>query len=340
MSSNATTIHESKNPQPGQSEAIMDRRTNVIGWTGISSFLLFAILAQFGCSLSPSPYDEHAIVALFPADGAASVPRNTPLRIDAGWGTDAGSTIDAVLVREDGWSETLSCERSARDEQWFECDGNDRLESGTTYTLSAGEGEERVASTFTTASPAGRGYEIGASMKIEQFGSNQIAADGISDVMEGAGPMVLVAGEASDGIERWHWGPAKDLPQDAVVDYTPKSDVGYPVALDVTSDGESFHGWAEHAYMPIELEGDWHYVRLDEVSIRGSYLPGTDTIALLELEALVTSTSITRLANLFDDEIANLLISVCRPNVDTDGDGEDDAARFRLTTSGIPADVG
>lgn len=338
MNSDATSILDSTNPQTWQSEAIMNSRNRLIGWTAISSFLLFAVISQFGCSLTPSPYDEHAIVSLFPADGAASVPRDTALRIDAGWGRD-GSAIDAVLVREDGASEALSCERSDHDEQWFECGTSERLAPATTYTFSAGEGAEHVSSTFTTATPTGRGYEIGGAMEIERFGSSPAAADGVSDALAGAGPMVMVASERADGGEVWYWGPGKHLPDDASAEYTTKSDVGYPIAMDVTSDAEGFHGWAAHAYMPIRIEGDWHYIRLDDVSFRGTYLPATDTIATVELEALVTTTSILRLTSLFDEDIANLLIAVCRPDVDTDGDGEDDAAMFRLTTSGTPVEI-
>jgi len=336
---NAHGNHGFNHSATGNQEPIMTQRNHVIGWTSVTSFLLFAVLSQFGCSLTPSPYDAHDIVAVFPADGAASVPRDAVLRIDTGWACDADSTLDAVLTREDGVVEALTCERSDTDEQWFECDTADELAAGTTYTFTAGQDDAHVSSTFTTESPTGRGYEIGSSMKIERFGSSPAAADGLTDVLESAGPMVMVASPMGDGAERWYWGPGRHLPDDADAEYATKSAVGYPIALEVTSDNERFHGWAEHTYMPVYVEGEWHYVRLDEVSISGAYLPGTTTIATMELNAIVTTTSILRMASLFDPAIEDLLISVCRPDLDTDGDGEDDAAAFELLTSGTPADL-
>jgi len=342
MNATSTTHPDNANPRGSHQEVFMHTRlskqTKVAGWIIVTTFLTFAVASQMGCTLSPSPYDEHDIVALFPAAGAAAVPQTTPIRIDAGWAHD-GDALEARLAHEDGTIAAMVCHRAGDDAQWFECERPGKLDADTTYTLSAGSNDAPVTSTFTTAAPEGRGYEIGSSMSIEKFGSEAIAADQISGFLADAGPMVMVAAPDADGSETWHWGPGRRLPDSAAADYAAKQDVGYPVALNVTQDADLFHGWAEHVYMPIELEGDWHYIRLDEVELNGTFLPGSTTIAGMEIEALVTNTTVQRLADLFDEDIADLIIAVCRPDVDTDGDGEDDALTFRLVTAGAEVDI-
>lgn len=307
-----------------------------LSWSIPTATLVTAMLLQSGCSLAPSPYDEHAVVAVFPANGAASVPLNTPIRVELGWSNDA-DTLDAVLTDEYGVAQALSCERIGDDAHWMKCPTEGGLEAETTYTLRVGN--DLATSTFTTASPAGAGYEIGSGLRVEAFGSQDAAADQMTNLLADAGPMVMVAETTDAWSEIWHWGPGKSLPAAATADYAAKAAVGYPVALDVTTDGDRFHGWADHAYFPLTLDGSWHYVRLDEVTVTGVYQSGSDAIAEMEVEAIVTSTSILRVADLLEDDIADLMIALCRPDLDTDGDGEDDAATFRFVTFGTPAKV-
>jgi len=305
----------------------------------ISIASLMALVLTTGCSLTPSPYDEQSLVALFPANGAAAVPTDTTLRIDAGWGLPERADVTGTLQDENGVDTPLTCERSDEDSLWFECTPAQPLQGATRYTFTAAAGSSQVSSVFTTAVPEGRGYEIGAALSVEHFGNDGSAATLMSKSLGDSGPFVMVAETLADGGEQWFMGPGKRLVDGALADYAVKADVGYPVALDVESDANGFDGGADHIYLPVDIEGQWRYMRLDEVTVTGTYLPGTDTIQQMEIEALVTSTTILRLASFFDDEIADLVIALCRPDLDTDGDGEADAALLTLTTSGTPADV-
>jgi len=341
MTTTATTHRDSKTMRkPSLPEAIMGHSIHAFISSRPTAILLVALAATWaGCTLDPSPYDEQALVALFPADGAAAVPTDGVLRIDTGWGLDEDATVTATLTDEQGQAAPLSCVRDEDDTLWIECTPEQPLQPATRYTFTAESGNALSASTFTTEVPTGNGYEIGESMVVEQLGSDSTAATVLTRQLADGGAFLMATWAQADGSEQWFMGPGQELPDGAIADYAVKAEVGYPVAMDVQTDARGFDGQADHAYLPVSIDGQWRYVRLDEVTITGTWAPDSDAIGDLEVEALVTSTSIMRLASYFDEEIADLLVALCRPDVDTDGDGQDDAVMLRLTAAGTPTDV-
>lgn len=313
----------------------------------LTTILLVALLS--GCSApAPSPFDSETIVSMYPSNGAAAVPPHTDLMVDVGWDVAEDAVVEATLANELGHSEELRCHREADDDCWYVCPAAAQLVPDTRYTFTASlDGVAQASTTFTTAAPEGNGYEVGQHLVVEQLGANETAANKLTDLMAGSGPSLMVT-EGILGAENlpaqdttWMWGPGRQLAGDEE-HYAVSRAVGYTAVMNVTVDESgTIHGGADAVYLACELDGEWMFVRIDAVTVRGRMNPDEAGLPIrhFTLEGIVTSTTITRLVDDIDEDLQPLVYALFEADVDTDGDGEDDAAAVRITTQGLPVTV-
>ncbi len=318
--------------------------------------LLLAATPLAGCGLDyyASYFDEEPIVALFPGNGAATVPDEIVPWVELSWAMGLTPPIHGTLRRGNTPPVDLDCAPEAGDDMLVLCPPDKPLDWGATYTFEAGwEGEKsRLRSTFYTGYPDGMEYEVGAELKVTKLGDNPLAATSFNTAMGGGSseevPLLLVAVDLRDGEtlpaseSRWVWGPGKVLEDGSDERYRIRGSVGYAFVLPtmIEEDGALF-GSAEYAYLPVALDHEWHHVRIDHLVLRGQLRLGQDGYPVedLELDGYVSVASVLRLTSHLDGAEANLLRSLIDLDTDTDGDGYIDSAHLVMRTDGQPAAI-
>ncbi len=319
---------------------------------------LAGALAGSGCGLEhyASYFDEEPIVALFPGDGAETVPEDTTPWVELSWAMGLTPPIEATLRRGNAPPEPMDCAPRNGDDMLVFCEAPGDLEWETHYTFEAAwEGEKRThRSAFYTGYPDGMEYEVGAELNVSKLGDNPLAATAFNTALGGGAateevPLLLVAVDLRDDGDlpmsetRWVWGPGKVLEDgEGDDDYRIRGSVGYPFVLPTLLDDDgTLFGSAPYAYLPVALDERWHHVRVDHLELRGRVRldqPGMP-VEDLSVEGYVAVSSVLRLTSHLDGIDANLLRSLIDLDTDTDGDGTIDSARLLMSTEALPAAI-
>lgn len=302
-----------------------------------------------GCTLEyyAAGLDEEGIVALFPGDGAAAVPEDTPLRIELAWDFPSDQDVIAWLGESGAVLEPLACVHD-----WtihvVECSPVAPLRTGTEYVFAAqlsSRPSRAMSSTFQTATPEGLGYEIGAELGVAELGSNALAGPVLSGHLTVSGPLLLVSEhlETADDLpalaSNWVWGPGKRLEAQPGEPYVIRESVGYPFAAPtVVGAGGTIFGSASYAYLPVSLDGEWRHVRVDGLAMFGQLDPGDPDLAVddLTIEGYVKASSLLRALADVEGTEASAIRGLVDLDTDTDGNGQLDAAHLVLETRPIP----
>ncbi|MDP7110964.1 MAG: hypothetical protein QGH45_03320, partial [Myxococcota bacterium] len=317
---------------------------------------LFASGAGCGLEHYASYFDEEPIVALFPGDGAATVPDDTVPWVETSWAMGLTPPIKGTLRRGNGPLYKLDCAPRDGDDMLVFCEPDEPLEWETEYTFQAAwEGEKGGrSSTFYTGYPDGMEYEVGAELHVSLLGDNPLAATAFNTALGGGStteevPLLLVAVDLRDDEElpmnetRWVWGPGKVVEDgEGDDDYRIRGSVGYPFVLPtlLDDDGRLF-GSASYAYLPVALDRQWHHVRVDHLRLSGRVRldqPGMP-VEDMQVEGYVAVSSVLRLTSHLDGVDANLLRSLIDLDTDTDGDGTIDSAQLLMSTAALPAAI-
>ncbi|MDP7112650.1 MAG: hypothetical protein QGH45_11840 [Myxococcota bacterium] len=302
-----------------------------------------------GCTLEyyAAGMEEQGIVALFPGDGAAAVPEDTPLRIELAWDSPADRDVIAWLGESGDELEPLACVHD-----WtihvVECLPPAPLRSNTEYIFAAqlpSRPARAMSSTFQTATPEGLGYEIGAELGVTELGSNGLAGPVLNTQLTVSGPLLLVSEhlDTADDLpalaSNWVWGPGKRLEAQPGQPYVIRENVGYPFAAPtVVGEGGTIFGSATYAYLPVTLGGEWRHVRVDGLAMFGQLDPTDPDLPVddLTIEGYVKASSLLRALADVDDTEASGIRNLVDLDTDTDGDGQLDAAHLVLKTRPIP----
>ncbi len=310
---------------------------------------LTSIILTSGCSLEyyANGLEEDGIVALFPGDGAAAVPEETPLRIELAWDSEPDVDVIAWLGESGVELEPLSCSHD-----WtlrvVTCSPASPLRPDTAYTFAAQLGQRPSLvqrSRFQTAVPAGSAHEMGAELMVSELGSNPLAGPALNTQLTSSGPLLLVSEhlETPEDLPalatNWVWGPGKRLEDQPGQPYVIRESVGYPFAAPtLVGDGGTIFGSADHAYLPVALGGEWRAVRVDGLVMYGQLDPDHPDLAVdeLTLEGYIRATSLLRALAEIDGAEATALRGLIDLDTDTDGDGQVDSAHLVLETRPVP----
>lgn len=305
-----------------------------------------------GCTLEnyAEGLGEVGIVALFPGDGAAAVPEDTPLTIELGWTTPSDAEVIAWIGRTDGTLDHADCVHDP-DLRVFDCSPAAPLRGDTTHIFAAqllGRGQPVVRSTFQTASPEGLAYEIGAELGVSELGSNALAGPVLNAQLTESGPLLLVSEhlQAADDLPalatNWVWGPGKRLEDQPGQPYVIRESVGFPFAAPaIVGEGGTIFGSAGYAYLPVALGGQWRHVRVDGLTLFGQLDPGHPELAVdeLSIEGYIKASSLLRALANVDGAEATGIRALIDLDTDTDGDGRVDAAHLVLETHPMPISI-
>lgn len=333
-------------------------RPREYGWRGLAALAIGVVVAstQLAChtlEYYASFYDEEPLVALFPGNGASTVPDETIPWVELSWSLGLTPPIEATLREHGGPTFELDCSAERSDDMLVQCAPTEELEWETRYTFTASwEGQdEELSSTFYTGHPLGLEYEVGTELKVSQLGANALAATAFNTALSGGSeevPLLLVAvdlytsGDLPAADSHWVWGPGKIDTDVEYERYEIRRSVGYPFALPTTvlEDGLLF-GLTPYAYLPLALDHRWHHVRIDDVEIEGIVDPDTQLLPVSEMrvEGNLTVASALRLTSHLDGPDATLLRSLIDLDTDSDGDGTLDSARLVMETAAVPATI-
>ena len=307
------------------------------------------ISALVGCTLEEpvGTVSEGQLIAVFPDDGAAAVPLDSSFMVETGADLDDGVEIVGRIEPVGGSPVDLSCEPTTFG-GLHQCSYPADLEEDTDYVFTAeiAGGTTSLSSNFTTAHPLGLGYEITHSLQVERVGGMSIATDLFNALLSGEAELLLVSeniyddGDLPSVGSNWVWGPGAWIESESA--YAVARAVGYPLSsLTMIDDDGTIFGSSSHSYLPLSVSGAWLPIRVDDLVLRGSLDPGDPALPVSELrvEANVPSTSIDRIAANLDPTSAELLLTLIKLDVDTDLDGEPDAARMVLSTEAVPAPI-
>jgi hypothetical protein len=317
-------------------------------WAGLLIFVSTSISLSGGCTLEyyADRMEEEGIVALFPGDGAAAVPEETPLRIELAWDSPSDQDVIAWLGESGGELEPLACvhDRALR---VVDCTPPAPLRPHTGYVFAAqlsSRPSRAKSSTFQTATPEGLGYEIGAELGVTELGSNSLAGPVLNAQLTVSGPLLLVSEhlDTADDLptlaSNWVWGPGKRLEALPGEPYVIRESVGYPFAAPtVVGEGGTIFGSASYAYLPVALGGEWRHVRVDGLAMFGQLDPADPDLAVedLTIEGYVKASSLLRALADVDGTEASAIRNLIDLDTDTDGDGQLDAAHLVLETRPI-----
>ena len=321
-------------------------------WAGLTFSLLTSVLLSGGCTLEyyAQGQEEEGIVALFPGDGAAAVPEDTPLRIELAWDSPSDQDVIAWIGEGGGELEPLVCVHD-----WaikvVECMPTHPLRSNAQYTFAAQLTERpsrAMRSVFHTATPEGLGYEIGAELGVDELGSNALAGPALNEQLTVSGPLLLVTEnlETAEDLpaltSNWVWGPGKRLEEQPDQPYVIRESVGYPFAAPaVVGEGGTIFGSATYAYLPVALGGEWRHVRVDGLALFGQLDPEHPELAVddLRIEGYVKASSLLRALSTVEGAEASAIRGLVDLDTDSDGDGQVDAAHLVLETRPIPVSI-
>jgi hypothetical protein len=325
------------------------------------AFVLVAltlILGSSGCGLEhyASYFNEEPIVALFPGNGAATVPDDTTPWVETSWAMGLTPPMKATLRRSTGSPAELACAPRDGDDMLVFCEPDEPLEWETEYTFQAAWEGEKVghSSTFYTGYPNGMEYEVGAELHVSQLGDNPLAATAFNTALGGGStteevPLLLVAVDLRDDGElplaetRWVWGPGKVVDDgEGDDDYRIRGSVGYPFVLPTLLDDDGYlYGSTAYAYLPVALDSQWHHVRVDHLQLSGRVRMDQQGMPVedMHVEGYVAVSSVLRLTSHLEGVDANLLRSLIDLDTDTDGDGTIDSAQLLMSTAAFPAAI-
>jgi len=314
--------------------------------------LPLALAAVAGCAEVPEHLlgdQADGIVALYPADGAAGIPPGQPPFLEMGWAVDDGAPVEARLIPDGGAAVELTCGPS-EDRARRVCAPPAALTPDTTYTLQAElleGGTGPVSTRFTTATPQGASFEVGTGLRVELLGGEHTPVALLNLLFDGS-PILMVSRALHPpiglptGERSWVWGPGVALPPGADGTHAIETGVGFPFAAHAAVDADgTITGEAAHAFLQVEVADIWHQVRIDDVTFEGTLSTGEDGVpaCTLMLAAVLPRISIERLGERAGDEVASILESQLVLDVDTDGDGNNDAAFLLLSSTSAPATI-
>ena len=315
--------------------------------------LIITLLAStlvFGCTLEEPVGDvtEGQIIALFPDEGAAAVPRDVVMMIEVANDLDDSVEIEATLEAEGADPVALNCSPSNHD-HLYNCLTTFELEAETWYTFTAeiaGAPNSRTVSNFATSHPEGLGYEIAREFNVERVGGLSFATTFFNALLSGESALLLVSQDLHTSADlpsvgtNWVWGPGAYVNAESA--YAVDRSVGYPLSsLTMVDEQGTIFGSSSHSYLPLLVNGQWLPIRVDDLVLRGSLDPNDPELPVSELnvEANIPKSSIDRIASLLGATDASLLESLVELDVDTDLDGVPDAARLVASTQAVPAPI-
>ncbi len=321
-------------------------------WTKRKHLPLLLVLLSFcasvtACDQAESPYNLE-VLAVRPADSAAAVPTNVlptfwlskPLGADASF---------EVLLHGGADSSTLHCYPN-EDGSALECPLDVTLEKDQEYELTidlGDDGEVDASSLFDTGMPDGPAYDIGQNLEVVKAGGSDLAARLFQDSLVGETTMLLQIKEFEPQGDVLPWGgdflvgrgyvrPQATDDGEVVVD----GEYGFSLATKgvIRADG-GFRASADHATLPVEVDGNPIYLLLHDVVVAGTISLGRDFESLedVTISGYVPMSSMEELAAAFPSwaEALGDLFQVVDPDVDLNGDGHKDACTLEIEGDGI-----
>jgi len=309
--------------------------------------LLALCLTVTACDQAETPYNLE-ILAMRPADSAAAVPTNV---LPTFWlSKQLGNEVSfEVFLHGNGDSRPLACFPNG-DGTALECPLDVYLEQDQEYELTIDlgvDGEVDASSLFDTGMPDGPAYDIGHNLEVVQAGGSDLAAQLFQDSLVGETTMLLQIKEFEPLADELPWGgdflvgrgyarPQATDDGEVVVD----GEYGFSLATQgvIRADG-GFRASADHATLPVEVDGNPIYLLLHDVVVAGTMSLDRDFERLedVTITGIVPMTSMEELAAAFPDwaEVLGDLFQVVNPDVDLDGDGNKDACSLEIQGDGI-----
>lgn len=316
--------------------------------SALAASVLLLVVIWPGIACEEEPDLDLTLRAVVPPNEAVGVPLNVEPTFWFNKTIPHEVAFDADIdLAELNWPLTCTTEN---DGSILVCEHEEELINGQKHKLLLDLGpdeEPEYEGVFYTGIPTGPAYHLGEEMVVERVGNSDLAADLLGQVMAGDTTLVLV-------FHKFH--PTADLlPYDlqfllgrgfirphiyaeggVVLD----SEYGFTTSLPGTiqSDG-AFRATGEYGVIPVSAEHTSVLMVLEDVEIGGAVDPdeGWDFLPEVRLSGAIPITSLEELVAAMPEwaEVVADLVGLVKPDLDLDGDGEDDACTLEISATGI-----
>lgn len=289
-------------------------------------------LLLVGCAPSVPELLEGASAAVYPPEGSMAVRGELHVAVDLG--VHAGLSPEVTVLSED--------RQSGAGQRWEgDCTVDDAQNlascyvmpdppNGQDFDIEVWLGERQFRQSISSrVPPVGSAFALHDEAVVEHLGRSELLANVVRELIEDT-PMVAAlggwqggafSGDLLGGLADEEGLDEQGRPELSID--SPGLTLVMPVRVD---DAGALAGTTAELWMPIHLDGEVYQLRIKDVSLSGQATPEA---LLLDLEGALDAASLVRLIEGSGLD-ADSLLRLVKPDVDTDGDGQDDALSITL----------